>query len=117
MNDAPGGKFGAIPNRAGTGANAPAARPRAIVTRTPVQIPARSRPNPGLRPSPFTGSFPPLELGAENRSVRQDDGRLWAIALAASLLGNVIIFGLAGLASLDSQKLRQRLEAAAAAQP
>lgn len=38
--------------------------------------------------------------------MRHDDGRLWAIAIAVSLLGNVVIFTLAGFASLASEKLR-----------
>lgn len=38
--------------------------------------------------------------------MRHDDSRLWAIAIAASLLGNVVIFGVAGIASLATEKLR-----------
>lgn len=40
--------------------------------------------------------------------MRHDDGRLWAIAIAASLLGNVVIFAVAGIASLATEKLRSQ---------
>lgn len=38
--------------------------------------------------------------------MRHDDRRLWAIAIAVSLLGNVVIFAVAGIASLATEKLR-----------
>jgi len=38
--------------------------------------------------------------------MRYEDSRLWAIAIAVSLLGNVVIFAAAGIASLATEKLR-----------
>lgn len=55
------------------------------------------------------GSFSLLEASVPYSPPRRDDGRLWAIALALSLLGNIAIFSLAALASLESSKLRQAL--------
>ncbi|WAC19998.1 hypothetical protein OVA24_01225 [Luteolibacter sp. SL250] len=46
---------------------------------------------------------------------KRDDGRLWAIALGISLFGNIVIFGIAGFATLEAEKFRRtpdRLRAA-----
>ena len=44
---------------------------------------------------------------AAGSSIRQEDGRLWAIALLLSLLMNAILFGLAGFAVLQTEMLRR----------
>lgn len=72
---------------------------------------------PGLRRSHFTASFPPLEANAPYPLARRDDGLLWAIALGISLLGNLVIFGIAGFASLEAEKFRSKLQQITAAKP
>lgn len=56
----------------------------------------------------FAASLAALAARTENPSIRHDDGHLWAIALGASLFGNVVIFLLAGFATLESDTFRNR---------
>lgn len=58
---------------------------------------------PGLRPRHFPASVPALQASAENPSPRPDDGRLWVIALAASLFlsGLILLAAAATVTILD----------------
>jgi hypothetical protein len=56
----------------------------------------------------FTASFSALEASAPYPLPKHGDGRLWAIALGLSLLGNVLIFAVAGFATFESEKWRKK---------
>ncbi|HVJ45254.1 MAG TPA: hypothetical protein VM511_02635, partial [Luteolibacter sp.] len=65
--------------------------------------------------SRFAVSFAALEASAPYPLPRHEDGRLWAIALGFSLLGNLMIFGVAAFATIQSEKFRAKLNEATAA--
>jgi len=68
-----------------------------------------------LHRSLFAASFAALEASAPYPLPRHEDGRLWAIALAFSLLGNIVIFGVAAFATIQSEKFRAKLNESTAA--
>ena len=61
-----------------------------------------------VAPGGISGKSAALEMTASAPLARPGDGRLWAIALGLSLVANIAILGLAGLATVKSEKLRKR---------
>jgi hypothetical protein len=51
-----------------------------------------------------------LDASAPYPLPKRDDGRLWAIALGTSLFGNILIFGIAGFATLEAEKFRRKVD-------
>ena len=59
----------------------------------------------GLQRRHFPANFCVLEARLEYPPAGRGDGQLWIISLAASLVGNVVLFALTGLAVIDFVKL------------
>lgn len=94
-----------------TSQQTPNIRPGRIISKPPVAINRRNR---ELRPDRFPASFPALDAHAPYPLPQRDDGRLWVIALIASVFGNALIFGIAAFASIEAAKFRRDLAEATA---
>lgn len=58
----------------------------------------------------FTGSFRALATNAPYSPPKQEEGRLWAIALGLSLLGNLLIFSIVGFTMLKSEMFWRKFD-------